>query len=90
MSDEMKRLLSEALQSQRVLVNPTEDELRHKAEELREKGELKCTACRKPIYDELFETRRVTFGPRIEAIAHLHMGCAEAFRTSMTAEDVQH
>jgi hypothetical protein len=83
-SERLERMLAEALKDRRpVLVNPTEDDIRRKAEELREEGRLICTACRKPIQDEDFRTRRVSFGPRLEAIAHLHPDCEPHFDTGL-------
>lgn len=84
MTERMERMLAEAIQAKRpVLVNPTEDEIRRKAEELRLEGKLICTACRRAIQDEDFRTRRIAFGPRLEAVAHLHAACEEAFAAAM-------
>lgn len=78
MTERLERLLAEALRNDRpVLVNPTEDELRTAAERLRLEGRLICTKCRKPITDEDFISRRIEFGPRLQAIAHMHPGCDE-------------
>ncbi|HLN64685.1 MAG TPA: hypothetical protein VK464_24445 [Symbiobacteriaceae bacterium] len=80
MTDRMERILAEAIAAQRpVLVNPTEDEIRLKAEELRQAGKLTCTFCRRPILEESFRTRRISFGPRLQAVAHLHCDCEEPF-----------
>jgi hypothetical protein len=80
----MERILAAAIASQRpVLVNPTSDELRQKAEELRLQGRLICTFCRKPIQEPEFHTRRIAFGPRLEAVAHLHHGCQVDFAAAM-------
>lgn len=88
MTERMERILAEAIQTRRpVLINPTEDEIRRKAEELRLEGRLICTGCRKPIHEESFETRRITFGPRLEAVAHLHLGCVDAFAAAMVAQE---
>ena len=76
MTERLERLLAEAIQNDRpVLVNPTEDELRTAAERLRLEGRLICTRCRKVINDADFVTKRIEFGPRLQAIAHLHAGC---------------
>lgn len=84
MSEQMERMLAEAIRDKRpVLINPTEDEIRRKAEELRLEGRLICTSCRKPIFEESFRTRRITFGPRLEALAHLHEACEPAFQQAM-------
>lgn len=84
MSERLERMLAEAIQSKRpVLVNPTEDELRRKAEELRLEGKLICTFCRKPILEPEFRTRRVSFGPRLEGVAHLHVACEPSFAVAM-------
>ena len=89
-SEEMKQILAAALASQRpVLVNPTEDELRRKADELRLEGRLICTYCRKPIAEGDFHTRRIAFGPRIEAVAHLHLVCGPAFTAAMEERERQ-
>lgn len=86
MSNRIERMLAEAIQTKRpVLVNPTEDEIRRKAEELRLEGKLYCTHCRKPIHEEDFRTRRISFGPRLEAVAHLHVECAQEFAAAMEA-----
>ncbi|HWI66722.1 MAG TPA: hypothetical protein VNT75_33325 [Symbiobacteriaceae bacterium] len=80
MSDGMERLLAQTLASQgRVLVDPTHDELRRRAEELRELGRLNCTFCRKPISAGAFATRRLRFGTRLEVVANLHPECEEGF-----------
>lgn len=90
MSQRMERILAEALASQRpVLVNPTEDEIRLKAEEMRETGRLICTFCRKPIASSVFSTRRIAFGPRLQAVAHLHEGCEEPFEAGMAGRTHQ-
>lgn len=87
MTDKMEQLLAEAIQAKRpVLVNPTEDEIRNAAEGLRQAGRLICTACRRPIADEDFRTRRIEFGPRLQAVAHLHVACEEEFTRSMDME----
>jgi hypothetical protein len=86
-TERMERMLAEAIQANRpVLVNPTEDEIHSKAEELRLEGKLICTACRKPIHEEDFRTRRITFGPRLEAVAHLHVACEADFAAAMEQE----
>jgi len=83
-SQRLERMLAEAIQTKRpVLVNPTEDELRRKAEELRLEGKLLCTYCRKPIQEPEFRTRRISFGPRLEGIAHLHVACEAPFSAAM-------
>lgn len=77
MSERLQRLLAEAITSDRpVLVNPSEDELRTAAERLRQEGRLICTACRKPITGE-FQTKRIEFSPRLQAVAHLHPSCED-------------
>lgn len=84
MTDEMGRMLAEAAASrERVLIDPTADEIRRKAESLRLEGKLACTFCRKPIGDEPFETRRIVFGTRLEAVAHLHAACGPAFAAAL-------
>lgn len=89
-TERMKEILAEAIQTRRpVLINPTEDEIRLKAEELREQGRLICTNCRRPIHDEDFRTRRIAFGPRLEAIAHLHLGCETEFADALAERTVQ-
>lgn len=76
MAEGLERLLVEAIKSDRpVLLNPSEDEIRAAAERLRTEGRLICTRCRKPIKDADFVTRRIEFGPRLQAIAHMHAGC---------------
>lgn len=76
MTERLEQLLAEAIRSDRpVLVNPTEEEIRLAAERLRMEGRLICTRCRQPITEEKFVTRRIEFGPRLQAIAHLHTGC---------------
>lgn len=76
MAERLERLLAEAIRSDRpVLVNPTEDEIRAAALRLQEEGRLICTNCRKPIREAEFVTRRIEFGPRLQAIAHMHPGC---------------
>jgi hypothetical protein len=83
-TERMERILVEALQGPRpVLVNPTEDDLRKKAEELRHAGKLTCTYCRKPVHDPAFVTQRLQFGPRLQAVAHLHPDCAGPFTVAM-------
>lgn len=78
MTERLERLLAEAIRTDRpVLVNPTEDEIRAAAERLRAEGRLICTKCRKPITDAEFVTKRIEFGPRLQAIAHMHSGCDE-------------
>ncbi|HEY8347327.1 MAG TPA: hypothetical protein VIL07_08640 [Symbiobacteriaceae bacterium] len=87
MSERLQRLLAEAIQNGRpMLLNPTEDEIRRKAEELRQEGKLICTSCKKPIREPDFRTRRIAFGPRLEGIAHLHPGCEAAFVASVEKE----
>jgi hypothetical protein len=77
-------MLAEAMQAKRpVLVNPTEDQLRQTAEELRCTGKLTCTACRKPITEETYLTRRITLGKGLEAVAHLHELCEAGFTTDV-------
>jgi Na+-translocating ferredoxin:NAD+ oxidoreductase RNF subunit RnfB len=79
-TERIEEILAAAIQTERpVLVNPTEDEIRLKAEELRMAGKLMCTGCRKPIQEPQFRTRRIAFGPRLEAVAHLHVACESAF-----------
>lgn len=76
MSEEMERLLVNAIEAERpVLIDPTEDELRAAAERLRMEGKLYCTRCRKPIQDSKFITRRISFGPRLQAVVNLHPEC---------------
>lgn len=76
MSEEMERLLADALQADRpVLVDPSEDELRAAAERLRREGRLTCKRCGKPIEEEGFVTHRISFGPRLQVVVHLHPGC---------------
>lgn len=78
----------EALQAKRpVLVNPTDDEIHAAAEELQQQGKLICTACRTAISETVFESQRVTFSPRLQAVAHLHIGCADIFRSDMSDQD---
>lgn len=78
MAERLERLLAEAIRADRpVLVNPTEDEIRAAAERLRQEGRLTCTKCRRPITDAGFVTRRIEFGPRLQAIAHVHTECDE-------------
>ncbi|MBP2016820.1 hypothetical protein J2Z79_000193 [Symbiobacterium terraclitae] len=93
MSDEMERLLADALKADRpVLVDPSEDELRAAAERLRREGRLTCKRCGKPIEEEGFVTHRVNFGPRLQVVVHLHAGCDDGslFRQGEThAEPVQ-
>lgn len=90
MSEEIKQILAAAIASDRpVLINPTEDELRKKADELRLEGRLICTYCRRPIEEESFESRRIAFGPRIEAVAHLHLACGPAFASAMAEREKQ-
>lgn len=88
MTERIERLLAEAIETQRpVLVNPSEDEIRRAAEELRLAGRLICTSCRKPISDELFLTRRINFGRRLQAVAHLHATCATAFAAALDSRE---
>ncbi|MGE5676349.1 MAG: hypothetical protein ACM3XM_21100 [Mycobacterium leprae] len=76
MPERLKEILAAAVQSQRpVLVNPTEDEIQKTAERLRLERKLICTACHKPILEPDFHSRRVSLGPRLVAIAHLHPDC---------------
>lgn len=83
-SERLERMLAEALQAKRpVLVNPTEEELRRTAEQLRSSGNLTCTACRSPITEEIYFTRRISLGKGLEALAHLHPACAETFTAAM-------
>jgi len=78
LTERLERILAEAIRTERpVLVNPTEDEIRAAALRLLQEGRLICTRCRKPIRDDQFVTRRIEFGPRLQAIAHLHTGCEE-------------
>lgn len=89
MAEWVERMLAEAIQTKRpVLVNPTEDELRRKAEELQQEGRLICTACRKPIQEPEFRTRRVAFGPRLEVVAHLHQACEPEFAAAMEERSI--
>lgn len=86
MNEEIRRALSDADQgAQRVLIEPTEDELRAAADRLRREGKLYCTRCRKPIRDERFVTRRISFGPRLQAAVNLHPECDE----QATAQEFQ-
>lgn len=90
MTERMKEILAEAIQTKRpVLINPTEDEIRLKAEELRLQGRLICTNCRRPITGEEFRTRRIAFGPRLEAIVHLHPECETEFADGLAERTVQ-
>lgn len=90
MSEQMERILAEAIQSKRpVLVNPTEDQIRLAAEELRRDGRLICTACRKPIREESFRSQRISFSSRLQAVAHLHEACEAAFNTAMAQRQVR-
>ncbi len=90
MSEQMERILTEALQSKRpVLVNPTEDEIRRAAEGLRLEGRLICTACRKPIREEDFHSERISFGPRLQAIVHLHETCRRSFADALAQRQDQ-
>jgi len=76
----MGRMLAQALVSQgRVLVSPTNDELRRRSIEMRAAGRLTCTFCRKPITDDQFATRRLRVGPRHEWVANLHPDCEAGF-----------
>lgn len=87
MTDRMERILAEALQNKRpVLVNPTEDEIRAAAEELRVAGKLICTSCKKPIHEATFSTRRISFGPRLQAVAHLHPACELQYMVQSEAD----
>jgi hypothetical protein len=82
--ERMERILAQALAAQRpVLVNPTEDEIRRKAEEMRQAGKLVCTFCRRPIAEEPFATRRISFGSRLQAVAHVHVACEGSFESAM-------
>jgi len=82
--EQMEQMLAEAIKSKRpVLVNPTDDEIRRAAEDLRLEGRLICTACRKPIREESFRTQRIAFSPRLQAVAHLHEACEDGFNTAM-------
>lgn len=86
MSDRLQRILGEAIQSRRpVLIDPTDEQIREAAEALRQEGRLICTGCRQPITDDEFRSQRVSFGPRLQAVAHLHVGC-EADLTNMQSE----
>lgn len=87
-ADRMERMLVEAIRTQRpVLVNPTEDEIRRAADDLRTAGRLICTACRRPIQTESFVSQRIAFGERLEAVAHLHLECEEGFSLAMQQSD---
>lgn len=79
MADGIERILAQALAQGRILVGPTNDELRQRAEELMQTGRLTCTFCRKPITDVSFTTRRLRGGPRHEWVANLHPACEEGF-----------
>lgn len=82
--EKMEQMLAEAIQTKRpVLVNPTDDEIRRAAEGLRQEGRLICTACRKPIREENFRTQRISFSPRLQAVAHLHTDCEKEFSAAM-------
>lgn len=82
--EQVERMVAEAASNRgRVLINPTSDEIRGRAEELRLEGKLFCTFCRKAIADEAFSTRRISFGPRLQAVAHLHQACEPAFEAAM-------
>jgi len=88
MTEHMERVLMEALQAKRpVLVNPTDDEIHTAAEDLRKQRKLICTACRKVIDEPEFESQRITFSPRLQAVAHLHVDCAENFRSDMAQQN---
>jgi len=90
LSDEMERLLADALRSDRpVLIDPSEDELRAAAERLRQEGKLTCTRCRKAILEEGFITRRINFGPRLQVVVHLHPGCDDGSLTDPQEEPVE-
>jgi hypothetical protein len=82
--EQVERMLAEAAANRgRVLINPTPDEIRQKADELRLQGRLFCTFCRRPIADEAFATRRINFGSRLQAVAHLHQTCEAEFAAAM-------
>jgi len=82
----MERLLADAMRADRpVLIDPTEDELRAAADRLRQEGRLVCTRCRKGIHDEHFITRRIAFGPRLQAVVHLHPECDDGIVTRRAA-----
>lgn len=92
LTERLERLLAEAIRNERpVLVNPTEDEIRAAAERLRTEERLICTRCRKPITAADFVTKRIEFGPRLQAIAHLHPTCDEPLvRADGSAEQAPH
>ncbi len=76
MNERLGRILAQAIQTGRpVLVNPTEEEIRAAAENLRTEGKLICTVCREPIHEETFRTQRLSFGSQMDAVAHLHAAC---------------
>lgn len=78
MSEELERLLKEALTRRKaVLVNPTDSEIRTTAENLREQGSLICTVCRQPIMTPDYRAERISLGEQVEAVVHLHPDCAE-------------
>ena len=86
MSDEVKRLTVNTAQAeQRILIDPSEDELRAAAERLRREGKLYCTRCRRQIQDDRFITRRVSFGPRLQAVVNLHPECDDQERAEAHA-----
>jgi len=88
-TDDMERVLMEALQAKRpVLINPTDDEIHAAADGLRLQGKLICTACRQTINEIEFESERVSFSPKLQAVAHLHTECAGGFRTKMTDDSM--
>jgi hypothetical protein len=76
MTEQMRRLLAEAVASDRpVLVNPTDEEIRAAAEALRQQGRLICTNCRRPILESEFRSQRLQLGPQVQAVAHTHLCC---------------
>lgn len=78
MSEELERLLKEALTRRKaVLVNPTDTEIRETAERLREQGNLICTVCRSPIEVPDYTAERITLGGQVEAVVHLHPECGQ-------------
>lgn len=80
MSEELERLLKEALTRRKaVLVNPTDSEIRETAEHLRQKGSLICTICRHPIEVPEYRAERISLGEQVEAVVHLHTECGQAW-----------
>lgn len=80
MSEELERLLKEALTRRKaVLVNPTDLEIRETAERLRQQGNLICTVCRTPIVAPEYRAERISLGDQVEAVVHLHPECGQTW-----------